>query len=383
MAANIYEMLESKAGSLSQNLESFGYKGSAGRDNYRKAVEGVRRLLANEVQSPSNVGFLKATEALNTPDASIVLRHAISEILLMPVEPAYIGLNLLAKRISSPDVVTWKIPAFGAVRAQRLSSGQSYPEVPPSFHEYQMSIELEKHGVMVAITDEMIRDSKWALMGMLLEAGRNALYRLAEQEIFELLEDNAHIVFDNAGAATDTTGIGANGSANNTLSLFDIFTMMAAILDNEYTPEYIVTNTLGWVMFARHMALWDMARYAGNVQGIPLLPANQSNFASNLPFGLTPVLTPFVTHSGRTTPGTTPYTTTVFVGDSSNQILFIETDGGPSLEEWRDPSRDIENAKLRYYWGTGILDQARGWACAKNVAIDFEFGPLQLVKTIS
>jgi hypothetical protein len=111
---------------------------------------------------PAGKDRITVSEALSTPDASILFPKVISTIMLEAAEPVYLASKFLQK-ISLAEGRSMEFPVFGAIRAFEVAEGQEYPEQTLNFHVDKMSTEvkIKKYGLKVKITDEMISDSQW------------------------------------------------------------------------------------------------------------------------------------------------------------------------------------------------------------------------------
>ncbi len=324
-------------------------------------------------------------DLLTTPDAPLVWPKVISEKVIRAVEPNLV-LAAMLRRIDDPDADVITFPIFSSMGG-RFEVGET--------GEYQrLSITsagvvratVGKHGLIVDISEDIIRKSKYDLLRYHLEEAGKALARWKEIQVAEMLRDNAVVVFDNDDAGKDnTTGLDASGAANGGLSLDDVMKLCVTLIDQGFNPDTIIVHPLAYQIFMLNGELRSIfwAHNAGVLYNWPSAKEIQNpDLASEEPFqphgyNLTSiefpgffgkpmkiVLSPFVPYDATSNPPKTD----IYVVDSSNFGFLVQAEG-VTTEEFRDPERDIQSIKLKERYAIVPAFGGKAIVAAKNVNV--------------
>lgn len=254
-----------------------------------------------------------------------------------------------------------------------------------------MTAFIGKSGVKVRITDEMLRYSQYDVMGMHIRAAGRALARHKETKIFNMINNEGTVVFDNDVANKQTSGRDSDGSGNGTITLDDILVMYSKIVANGFIPNALLMSPLGWLVFARDPILRafgfanggpifsplqgqpGLAKswYQGGVNvgptaGAPNAASTYANVPNLFPAPLRIIVSPFISYTAAS--GSTDAKTNIIMCDT-NELGILVVDEDVSTEEWDDPARDIRSIKFRERYGLGILNEGNAVAIAKNINI--------------
>ena len=338
------------------------------------------------------IGFKELCDALSTPDASILIGKVVSNIVKEAIEPLLIGSSLLHTiRFSAGQQITF--PAAGAFTAEDIPEGGEYPERKLEVAGTVTAF-IGKSGVKVRITDEMLRYSQYDVMSMHIRAAGRALARHKETKIFNMINNEGIVVFDNNVATQQTSGRSSSGTGNGTITLDDLLVMYAKIVSKGFVPNAILMSPLGWLLFARDPILRafgfanggpmfgpmqgqpGLAKswYQGGVNvgptaGAPYTATTYTSVPNMFPSPLRVIVSPFLPYTAGTLGlGGTPATTNIIMADT-NELGIIVIDEDVTNEEWDDPNRDIRTIKFRERYGLGILNQGYAIAIAKNINI--------------
>jgi hypothetical protein len=235
-------------------------------------------------------------------------------------------------------------------------------------------ISVGKSGVRVQFTDELMKDSEWDIVGMLLSEAGRAMARHKEQKAFLEWLKHGWVVFDNnlkdAGGNTvaeaHTTGVGETGTPNETMSIEDFLDLIIAVYNNEYTATDLVMHPLSWVAFAKNGLTGVYS--AVNERDAKIEAPNSSfklgpeSLQGRLPFSFNVNLSPFAPINK------TAKTFDMFVVDRNNVGVMIVKDD-LTTEEFRDPARDIRNVKVIERYGFSTYNEGRAVCMAKNISM--------------
>jgi hypothetical protein len=352
-------------------------------------AEILNKLMSTKAHR-ENVPFIHMMEALTTADASILFPKVISDVLLRPLQPVMIGQTLLSRTIQVDNVKSIEFPTLGAMRAFDMSETQEYHEQGLNMTEHIAEIKVNKVGLMLAISEEVVRDSMWDVLALYLEQAGYAMIRHKEKKIFDEYSNHGQVIFDNTLSTSDAWTRGKNAAQvlNGSLSFIDLLDTMAALIANEYNPTDIIMHPMAWTIFAKDPVLRFQLVHHGPVgQFFGNIGIDQAAVQSNMPFGIQTQLTPFAPFSTQTTLATGPFAsggtydpsgnsgadrismvTDITVIDRAQGVLVLQRDE-MSSEDFSDPRRDIMNIKMRERYGVGILNGGRSVANIKNVRL--------------
>lgn len=315
-------------------------------------------------------------EALTTADATVLIPKAISLVMTEAAEPMY-----LASQFFHPVTITagrsMEFINFGAIRAFDIGEGQEYPEQNLDFTMYggpTTEVKIGKVGLKVNITDEMISDANWDVIGLHLRAAARAMARKKEEKCFVEFTKHGHCVFDgDAGDASPLkpTGRGWNGEENDTLTAQDMMDMCISVMAAGFTPTDVIMHPLCWSLFAKNEMLQDMSVSAFGGSPTAIDPANVIKSAKDLlKTGKAAYQVPVQGLRINFSPWV-PFDQVrkkfdMYIVDRNNiGIMLIKDKMG--TEQFTDPLRDIMTLKVMERYGLGVTNGGLGVAVAKNV----------------
>ena len=307
-------------------------------------------------------------EAFASPDASILFPKVISRTLREAAEPQYLVTPLLSV-VRLGKGRSLEFPAVNAIQAAEIPEAQEYPEQALAFAKV-VEGKVSKKGVKVVFTEEVIADSLWDIVGLHVRAAGRAMARLKEQIALERFRSAANTVFDNAGAEPNTTGVGANGAANNTITWEDVVDMAATLLSEGKAPTDFIMHPMMWSVFARNSVFQGGNSWNMNM-GTPQAVANSTS-----PLGVNVILSPFVSFTAGT-----PATSDIYLIDRNEVGVELRKDD-LSTDEFTDPTRDLRALKLKERYDIVMLGGGEGIQVARNVSLarNYEIG---LTRTVA
>lgn len=361
-------------------------------DDYKLTKEEVELLervqAAMRGEDVSNVPTISEFTAL--PSAQVLIPKVIIGAVRRAAEPVYLGTKLLKTVRTKNSGQVYVFPAIGPVRAHDVAEGQEVPAESVDWATYEGALEVRigKVGVRVQVTRELIEDSMWDIVAMLLEEAGRALARHKEQKVFRAFSTHGWTVFDNVIRAehpeAGTTGRDKDGNYNDTLSVEDFLDLILAVIANEFTPTTIIMHPLTWSAFAKSEIAGRLTFGAQVYFGGPDMPKDlrgafaigPESIQGRIPFGLEVMLSPFVPFDPQSK------RFDMYCVDKNNVgILLVRED--IRTQEFDNPARDIRDIKLTERYGIGILHKGRAIAVAKNIALDASWPEPLRVKTVS
>jgi hypothetical protein len=354
------------------------------------------------LMSPSynrNEHTVSITEALRSSDASILFPKAISDVLLRPREPMMIGQQYLARTVQVDNVRSIEIPMLGALRAFDLGEGQEYPEQSLAFAQQFTEIRVNRVGLAFSISEDVIKDSMWDILGLTIEAAGYAMMRHKEEKIFNTAMENGHVVFDNNVNDPNfwTHGMGSGGNYNYTVTFDDLIDALGALVAHEYVPTDIIMHPLGWVVWAKDPVLRAQFLTGGQIgQSVwSTLPQFDQNI--NMPWNINYVVTPFqpitlrsklTGHSGSGTAWPNPNSlpdaniSHVTIIDRNQAVLVLQREP-MEMDDFEDWRRDAVWMKFRERYGVAVLNQGRAISMIKNIRLDTNYAPVLSIRQIT
>lgn len=347
------------------------------RKDYRISLPELCRFIDDSVKKVESDEDFQDNVGLPT-NAGILIPRIITQIVREAIEPVLVGTSLL-RRISYGYGEHISFPAAGAFTATDIGPTQEYPERSLEFAG-EVTAKVKKSGIKIRIPEEMIRYSAFDVMSLHMRAAGRAMARHKEQKIFNLINDQGTAVFDNTGGSSTrglTSGRARNATGNYTLTLDDLFSMYADLLNAGFTPDTLIMNPMGWLVFVlnstlRHFGFVNGGRLWGTWSGQPAMapklpdilgaPAGntpsttptempnsnlQGNVPTLFPAPLAIVVSPFMEFDN------TNQTTTISMCDRNELGYYIE-DEPLVTETFDEPSRDISATKFRERYALAI-----------------------------
>lgn len=318
-------------------------------------------------------------EALNSRDAAVLVTKVMEGVLEEAAEPLYIGSKIFDKiNVDNNNRIVF--PAVGQIRAFEIAEGGSYPtdHLDLMLKEGATQVDITKKGLMIPITQEMIEDSLWEVVGAHVRAAGKAMARLKEELIFKAMTKHGHTVFDNDLRAkhpeAGTTGLDEFGNFNDSLSVENIFDLIVALMNNEYIPTDLMLHPLTWSVFVKNglVNIFDNPALGGN-DSLGNIDTDVTN--GRLPIGINIMSSPFIPFDRDR------QKFDMYVVDRNSCGVVVQRQE-MTTDQFDDPYRDIHNLKFMERYGIGVLDEGKAVAVAKSVSLDTSYEKPQLVRMI-
>lgn len=308
---------------------------------------------------------IQLEEALTTNDANILIPKVIQQVTTEAAEVQLI-ISEMFKRVNLESGRSMEFVNFGAIRAHEIAEGQEYPEESLNLTSQALGpveVRVKKYGLRVAITNEMVEESQWDVVGLHIQAAGRALARKKEELAFREFSIEGHTVFNgkdfSPGDAGYPTGRGFDGEYNGTLTAEDMLDMAVSIMAAGFTPTTIIMHPLTWSLFAKNEFIENSGKAAFG-QGVVDAKTEMDASPSNA-LGLEIIFSPFVPFNQQ------DKTFDFYIVDKNNVgIQLVKND--IETENFDDPYRDILNLKIMERYGLGVLHGGLGIAVAKNIA---------------
>lgn len=385
---NILDQMEAANAALQKELQDKLSKGlsltDAEIDQYQLTEDDNKVFEAfGNVLDGKNVPGFNFKDFLASPSAKVLIPRVIIGTMRQAADPVYLASKFFKKiRLKNGQAVMF--PSIGVMRAHDVAEGQEIPEETVDWQLHKNSlIHVGKSGVRIQYSDELQSDLEFDLVSVLLQEAGRAMARLKEQKAFDEWLRHGWIVFDNALRAkipeAGTTGLDFEGNLNDTMSIDDLLDLIIAVYNNEYTPTDLIMHPLVWTCFARNgltgslTAPYDREtkRELPNAQ----FKLGPESIQGRLPFSFNVNLSPFAPIDRR------GKTFDMFCVDGNNVGVQIVKDE-MKTENFRDPSRDLNNVKIIERYGFGIYNEGRAICAAKNISMAKSFATPERVYTI-
>lgn len=366
-----------------------------------KSIDLMEKMVRNLAGDYSK-GKATIQEAITTTDVVSLIPKVIEGKLREAAEGDYLGTQFFTTiKVDGGAAAVYVIPVVGEIRAFEVGEGQRYNENNPDWNTIEtqtLEIRTKKIGVKVSITEEAINDSSWDILGLNVRKMGRAMARYKEEMIFNNFTTEGHIVFDNAirqsAPGAGTTGLGKDGSYNDTMSAEDFLDLSLAIIGNGFQPTDVIMHPLTWVVFARNAMIGNGLTYGalgggyvhpnGGIQGTPAAFGMANNNSqqkyimspeqvqNRLPMPMTVNFSPRV-HFDKLNK-----TFDMYILDRS-EVGIIAQREALSTDNWTDPEKDIRNLKCKERYGVGMLNNGRAVTVARNIAVAPSYPALPVV----
>ena len=373
----------------------------------KDSIQEVRHLFATNGINSDGVA-MTISDTLATPNMPLAFKRVIEEYVIDAIEPNLIGTSLLQRITLDPYKTEVRFRTYGAMDVGDISmaEGQEYPEFSMTQGGGQVHANIGKYGLAVRITDEMLHNSQWDIIGHHLKKLGQAMARAKEINIFNMINNVGVVVFDNDNPAQSllgrTTGRDLTGAGNGSFTADDMYDMYASMLERGFTPNVILCHPLAWATFTKDPVMREYALQTGNMSswfnGLPQANIGQGKFlpeawksftrmSGDTAFNPTPeerlgtqtsklsfpsyfpganiqiIPSPFVPFDAD------KKTTSIIMLDTTELgAIFVSEE--PTVEEWDDPARDIKKIKVRERYGLAIFNEGQAISIAKNVSIE-------------
>jgi HK97 family phage major capsid protein len=316
---------------------------------------------------------VNVSEALTTADANILIPKVISQVVIEASEPMLLASQFFHK-VQLNEGRSMEFIHFGAIRAFEIGEGMEYPNQTLNLTKQGIAgtvdVKVKKYGLKVQITDEMVSDSQWDVIGLHLKAAGRAMARKKEEVIFEEFNKHGHVVYDAAAFAPTQAqldaddlpegypnGRGFDGNYNGTLTSENLVDMAVSIMSAGFTPTDIIMHPLCWSLFHKN-AMLESATVAAFGQGTDI--TDPKAFQTSNALGLNVMFSPFIPFNQEAK------TFDFYIVDRNNIGVIVVKDD-ISTEQFEDPLRDILSLKIKERYGVGILNGGLGLAVARNI----------------
>ena len=372
---NILNQMDSANKTIQSELQDKLSKGlsltDAELDQYELTEDDTKVFQAfGDVLDGKTVPGFQFKDFLASPSAKVLIPRVIIGTMRQSADPVYLASKFYKKiRLKNGQAVMF--PSIGVMRAHDVAEGQEIPEETVDWQLHKNSlISVGKSGVRIQYSDELQSDLEFDLVSVMLSEAGRAMARLKEQKAFDEWLRHGWTVFDNSLRskipAAGTTGLDFEGNLNDTLSIDDLLDIIIAVYNNEYTPTDLIMHPLVWSVFARNGLTGSLTapfdretkRETPNAQ----FKLGPESIQGRLPFAFNVNLSPFapIDKAGKTFD--------MFCVDANNVGVQIVKDE-LKTEEFRDPSRDLNNIKVIERYGFGTYNEGRAICSAKNIGM--------------
>jgi len=360
-----------------------------------------------------------------TQDLTRFIPQTVEVVIREALEPNLFIVDKLFQQVNIPRGSRIQIGAIGAMEAGKVGQGGEYPEKFVDLDGGDMvALTTDKHGVKISMTQEVLDENLFDVVGIWLRAAGRALARHKERSAAKLVNEMGYDVFDNIAPSNSyigvTTGRDISGTANGSITVNDVFELYTYLLHRGFSPDVLMMHPLAWKTFMTDTEMREVvlanstvASYrnpngnaaanwgtshgsyglrttaTGNsetsgdtikggsawTQSLNPLGATFNIAPRYLPTPLEVLVTQYVPYRyGTRGAGTANETTksglsNLIMVDSSN-VGVIGQSMPVTMDRWADPERDIENIKIKEAWGLAVLEQGKGIAVARNITTD-------------
>jgi hypothetical protein len=319
------------------------------------------------------------TELMTANDFGILLQRIINDQLQMPVEPEYLGVSLFSRTLNVAGATTVRVPIMGAVNAADVPVGQPVPRQDASFTQQMITMDANRSGVAFALDKEVLNDSMYNIMGLLVEAGRRALLRHKEKKVWDAVLAGAHVAYTNTGSDSRgwTNGKGDTGSGlarNGSIAFDDFIEMMGQLMVNGHTPTDMILNPMAWAILHKDPIMRAQFLTQGQVGAAIWNKRPEMNNQALTPWGIMYHSSRFMpvefeqTYTICGTTGTSGNFTDILMFDRNNPVLIIEREG-LQTDQWDSKETDVHTLVMKERYSIYAVDAMRAAIKAEKVRL--------------
>jgi hypothetical protein len=350
-------------------------------------------------------------DAIHVEDIPQIISEAVVRTISRAAEPNLVLTSLL-QSVPMELSETFSEEFLGTIpgTADWISPNDEPPHVEPIDSGATVGIQLRKFGLMMNFSEEVLARSKWPLIQMHVQEAAKDMARFKERQTAIMLARNAgYLIQGKTGGAspddtitrygqtvakidgaTATTGRKKSDLAlNATLTLDDLFDMMAHLITRNVFPDILVMHPFAWKIFATNGELREFAKINGQTpimrapHGDPggiypqhrpgrIVPTQQ-NYSQQatlqvdvpdlFPRPLTIIVSPFVQFDASSNRSD-------IVMAVSGQVGYSLDGDGPNTNRWNDPLHDMQAIKITEFWNVGVKNEGHYLVSAVDIALD-------------
>lgn len=372
------------------------YKFTPVAEDSQHLVDTYKSLFAHGYDESDEVVTVK--DSLSIPNNGVLIKRAIEELIIAPSMPDLIGEQLIRTTymLNSPSSITFR--TLGAVTAVdfEIAEGAEYPEVGVGMAgSSSMQLTFAKFGCKFKISEELLQQSNWNLIGYQVQQVVNAMRRFRDRKIFEVLFMRGTVVFDNlnpnASLIGRTSGRDSTGAGNGSLTNEDLIDMYATVTRKGYTPTVILCHPLHWAVFAKDPVIRESGMLKGDLGQWIKKSYNdpESKAPDNLMSDISRSSTQINPKDAHLLPTYNPLASSglsivtsplVYIDDTQRvgDIIMLDPNNSAMLAigemlnitEWDEERNDLKVIKFKERWALSVVDNGEGIAVARGISLD-------------
>lgn len=372
------------------------YKFTPVAEDSQHLVDTYKSLFAHGFDESDEVVTVK--DSLSIPNNGVLIKRAIEELIIAPSMPDLIGEQLIRTTymLNSPSNISFR--TLGAVTAVdfEIAEGAEYPEVGVGMAgSSSMQLTFAKFGCKFKISEELLQQSNWNLIGYQVQQVVNAMRRFRDRKIFEVLFMRGTVVFDNlnpnASLIGRTSGRDSTGAGNGSLTNEDLIDMYATVTRKGYTPTVILCHPLHWAVFAKDPVIRESGMLKGDLGQWIKKSYNdpESKAPDNLMSDISRSSTQINPEDAHLLPTYNPLASSglsivtsplVYIDDVQRvgDIIMLDPNNSAMLAigemlnitEWDEERNDMKVIKFKERWALSVVDNGEGIAVARGISLD-------------
>lgn len=372
------------------------YKFTPVAEDSQHLVDTYKSLFAHGFDESDEVVTVK--DSLSIPNNGVLIKRAIEELIIAPSMPDLIGEQLIRTTymLNSPSNISFR--TLGAVTAVdfEIAEGAEYPEVGVGMAgSSSMQLTFAKFGCKFKISEELLQQSNWNLIGYQVQQVVNAMRRFRDRKIFEVLFMRGTVVFDNlnpnASLIGRTSGRDSTGAGNGSLTNEDLIDMYATVTRKGYTPTVILCHPLHWAVFAKDPVIRESGMLKGDLGQWIKKSYNdpESKAPDTLMSDISRSSTQINPKDAHLLPTYNPLASSglsivtsplVYIDDVQRvgDIIMLDPNSSAMLAigemlnitEWDEERNDMKVIKFKERWALSVVDNGEGIAVARGISLD-------------
>jgi len=350
-------------------------------------------------------------DAIGISDIPELIQTSIVRTVQRAAEPRLVLANLLTHVTLEPGEF-WSEQYMGGISgiADWSSPGGELPPVPPIQTASTVGAGTRRYGLLLNFSDEVVQANSWNIVQLHLEEAAKDMARFKERETYRMIASNStyRIAGSGVGVTAGVSSVVHNGikiyagsgaaaasgrdpislAYNYTVTLDDIFDMMAEVMTLNEAPDTLIFSPFAWSIFARNgeMREWafingrspfikapsgdlgSLSRLEGNGRNLPGQPAlsNQATTfidVPHFPHPLNIIVTPTAFYSPSSA------YCDIIMGVSGKFGVSLDSPAGVTTVKWDDPIHAFRSIALEEKWNVQPLAQGQYIISAVEIAL--------------
>lgn len=356
--------------------------------------------------------WTEIVDTITLPDLGQLMEPTVEFLLREPLDPIMNILPLFTRAsVKSLDSKVVHGAIGHNIVAQKYGELSTLPEQSIQMGGGFQVATIDKYGVQVSFSNEVLRYTTFPIMNYNLKCMTNALGKLKEEQAVSMFRSMGNPLFDNLNPTAShfgaLTGRGIDLARNGSMTVDDLFKAMVYMIEEGFTPTALVMSPMAFLMYTqdpvfRNLFLLGQGgsyfnMFTGNAGptdpwsngstgsqgpslGNKIVPSGNASGAtatgiagrehgmtstapfpqSYFPWSLKIIVSPFIAYDADTELGD------IYLVSEGNVGLYLE-EQSPTRTEWRNDELEKVTIRISERYTFAVSNDGQGVGVFKNV----------------